>query len=99
MRQKMDPTLRAKQFMPFAALTGYEAALRQKDILPSNGGRTPRKSWTTRCGSSGPGIGWRRSIMRKETVWSGPGWCPGSTPTANASGWRVLPSPSPPWDG
>lgn len=31
MRQKMDPTLRAKQFMPFAALKGYEAALRQKE--------------------------------------------------------------------
>lgn len=31
MRQKMDRALRAKQFMPFAALKGYEAALRQKE--------------------------------------------------------------------
>lgn len=31
MRQKMDRALRAKQFMPFAALKGYESALRQKE--------------------------------------------------------------------
>ena len=35
MRRKMDPGLRAKQFMPFAALKGYEAALRQKErVVP-----------------------------------------------------------------
>lgn len=28
---KMDPSERAKQFMPFAALKGYEEALRKKE--------------------------------------------------------------------
>lgn len=31
MRQKMTPAERAKQFMPFAALRGYEDALRRKE--------------------------------------------------------------------
>lgn len=31
MRAKMSPADRAKQFMPFAALKGYEAALRAKE--------------------------------------------------------------------
>lgn len=36
MRPKMGRALRAKQFMPFAALKGYEAALRQRErvVLP-----------------------------------------------------------------
>lgn len=35
-RPKMDRAQRAKQFMPFAALKGYEEALRQKEkiIIP-----------------------------------------------------------------
>lgn len=31
MRQKMTPAERAKQFMPFAALRGYEDALRKRE--------------------------------------------------------------------
>ncbi len=36
MRAKMSPADRAKQFMPFAALKGYEAALRaqEKVVVP-----------------------------------------------------------------
>lgn len=30
-RPKMSPAERAKQFMPFAALKGYEEALREKE--------------------------------------------------------------------
>ena len=33
MRSKMDPANRAKQFMPFAALKGYEEALRRKEKI------------------------------------------------------------------
>ena len=32
-RMKMDPAERAKQFMPFAALKGYEEALRGKEKI------------------------------------------------------------------
>ena len=32
-RQKMSPADRAKQFMPFAALKGYEEALRRKEKI------------------------------------------------------------------
>lgn len=32
-RMKMDPAERAKQFMPFAALKGYEDALRAKEKI------------------------------------------------------------------
>ena len=32
-RGKMSPAERAKQFMPFAALKGYEEALRQKEKI------------------------------------------------------------------
>lgn len=32
-RPKMDRTERAKQFMPFAALKGYEEALREKERI------------------------------------------------------------------
>lgn len=38
MRRNMPPTDRAKQFMPFAALSGYTEALRQKEFRPQ-----PRK--------------------------------------------------------
>ena len=38
MRRNMPPTDRAKQFMPFAALSGYTEALRQKEFCPQ-----PRK--------------------------------------------------------
>ena len=31
-RPKMSPADRAKQFMPFAALKGYEEALREKEL-------------------------------------------------------------------
>ena len=31
-RPKMSPADRAKQFMPFAALKGYEEALRKKEL-------------------------------------------------------------------
>lgn len=38
MRRNMPLTDRAKQFMPFAALSGYTEALRQKEVQPQ-----PRK--------------------------------------------------------
>ena len=34
MRAKMDRRNRAKQFMPFAALTGLEAAMREMEVSP-----------------------------------------------------------------
>ena len=34
MRAKMDRRSRAKQFMPFSALTGLEPAMREKEFLP-----------------------------------------------------------------
>ena len=34
MRAKMDRANRAKQFMPFAALTGLEEAMREKEFVP-----------------------------------------------------------------
>ncbi len=34
MRAKMDRRNRAKQFMPFAALTGLEAAMREMEVFP-----------------------------------------------------------------
>lgn len=33
MRKKMTQAARAKQFMPFAAVKGYEEALRQVEVL------------------------------------------------------------------
>lgn len=35
-RPKMSPEDRAKQFMPFAALKGYEEALRRVEALSEN---------------------------------------------------------------
>lgn len=34
MRAKMERTKRAKQFIPFAALTGLEAAMHKKEFVP-----------------------------------------------------------------
>ena len=34
MRKKMTPAERAKQFMPFSALKGYEEVLRKKERIP-----------------------------------------------------------------
>lgn len=34
MRAKMDRANRAKQFMPFAALTGLDSAMREKEFVP-----------------------------------------------------------------
>lgn len=46
-RPKMDRAERAKQFMPFAALKGYEEALRKKEreaFLSENQFSLPRNS-------------------------------------------------------
>ncbi|MBR1692010.1 MAG: hypothetical protein IJ711_04470 [Lachnospiraceae bacterium] len=43
-RKKMSPSERAKQFMPFAALKGFEEALREKEKMVAGKVSLPEES-------------------------------------------------------